>query len=478
MSDCNRKGDEVVENKGVLNSVYYSGAKDLLNGLNQVSGSFCLAKWFNVSVHIPTGRTHSCYHPKTHKIPKSELLITSDALHNTKYKKEQRKLMLSGERPQECKFCWDIEDTGNMSDRAYRSFDVYSPSAIEEALSYGFEGNPYPKYLEVNFNQACNFKCSYCSPHLSTEWHKEIKKYGGYELIGTSHNDISWMEGTDWEPNNSPDNPYLLAFWEWFPKTYSNLKTFRMTGGEPLMDRNTFEIFDYVKSNPNKNLHLSITSNCCPPKGQWNKFIESLKEITDIQAIEHFMLFCSLDSWGVQAEYIRNGLDFELLLKNVKQFLKESSMHSLTFIITANILSIPNWLTYIKNIHALRQEMNTDRQLIWFDTPMLTDPSWMSMQLATQEMLEPLRESINYMQENMETSTNRYKGFKDYEIDKVKRLYEWALLNMHPEEDKKAKKNFYLYFKEHDRRRGTYLNDTFPELKQFIKECRELLDEE
>jgi hypothetical protein len=474
----NRKGDEVVASGSTLNSVYYSGAKDLLSGLNTISNSFCLAKWFNVSVHIPTGRTHSCYHPKTHKIPKKELLISSDALHNTSYKKEQRKLMLEGERPTECSFCWDIEDSGNISDRAYRSFDVYSPEAINEALAYGFEGNPPPKYLEVNFNQACNFKCSYCSPHLSTEWHKEIKKYGGYKLIGTDHNDISWMEGTDWEPNNSPDNPYLLAFWEWFPKIYSNLKTFRMTGGEPLMDRNTFEIFDYVKKNPSSKLHLSITSNCCPPRGQWSKFITGLKEITDAQAIEHFMLFCSLDSWGEQAEYIRNGLDFELMLKNVKQYLKESSMHSLTFIVTANILSIPNWLTYIKNIHDLRQEMNTDRQLIWFDTPMLTDPKWMSMQLASEEMLEPLRESIAYMQENIETQSNRYKGFKDYEIDKVKRLYDWALINMHPNEELNAKKNFYLYFKEHDRRRDTHLDSTFPELNRFIKECRELLHNE
>jgi hypothetical protein len=251
-----------------------------------------------------------------------------------------------------------------------------------------------------------------------------------------------------------------------------------MTGGEPLMDRNTFEIFEYVKKNPSKNLHLSITSNCCPPGGQWNKFLKSLREITDTQSVEHFMLFCSLDSWGKQAEYIRNGLDFELLLRNVRQYLTESSMHSLTFIITANILSIPNWLTYIKNINLLRQEMNTDRQLIWFDTPMLTDPKWMSMQLATKEMLEPLRESIVYMQENIETSSNRYKGFKDYEIDKVKRLYEWALLSMHTEEEKKAKKNFYLYFKEQDRRRGTHLDSTFPELSRFIKECRELKNEE
>jgi organic radical activating enzyme len=462
----NRRGDVVKLENGKYKTAYFENSKELLGGLNSVSKSFCLAKWFNVSVHIPTGRTQSCYHPPTHKVPLNELSVSSDALHNTNYKKEQRKKMLSGERPSECSFCWDIEDAGNISDRA--------PTAIEEALSVGFEGNPAPKYLEVNFNQACNLKCSYCSPHLSTEWHKEVKELGPYRLHDRTHNDDSWMKESGWVPDNSPDNPYLTAFWDWFPTVYYNLKTFRMTGGEPLMDRNTFKIFDHVKKNPNKNLHLSITSNCCPPKGQWQKFIDDLKEITDQDAIDHFMLFCSLDSWGPQAEYIRNGMDFPTLLKNIRQYLSESSKHSLTFIVTANLLSLPNWLTYIKNIHQLMHEMNTDRQLIWFDTPMLTDPRWMSMKLASKEMLQPLLDSIEYMEEHREGPDNRFHGFKDFQIQKVKRLYDWAVVPLDPVEEAMAKKNFYKYFTEHDRRRNTNLRETFPELKHFIDECEEL----
>ena len=46
---------------------------------------------------------------------------------------------------------------------------------------------------------------------------------------------------------------------------YRDLKVFRMTGGEPLMDSNTFKVFDYVNENPNP-LDLSITSNMCPPR--------------------------------------------------------------------------------------------------------------------------------------------------------------------------------------------------------------------
>lgn len=462
-----QKGDEVRLLKGKYQSQYFESSKDLLQGLNDVSPSFCLAKWYNVSIHIPTGRTHSCYHPPSHEIPLDELAQSPDALHNTKYKIEQRKKMLNGERPAECDFCWAIEDQGNISDRAYRSFDVYEPKLIEEAKT---DLTPTPRYVEVNFNQACNLKCAYCSPHLSTEWHKEVKQHGAYKLANGNHNDPLWLERMNID--NSPDSVYVQAFWKWFPTVYPTLKTFRMTGGEPLMDKNTFKVFDYVKKNENRNLQLSITSNCNPPKSQWNKFITELDAVSS--SIDHFMLFCSLDSWGEQAEYIRNGLNFNTLYSNITEYLTKGKKHSLTFIITANLLSLSNWVEYIKQIHKLRQEFNTDRQLIWFDTPMLHDPKWMSMKLATPQMLQPLVDSIEYMESNRETSNNRFKGFKDFEVDKVRRLYEWALTPLNSSDAVVAKKNFDLFFTEHDVRRNTNISKTFPELKEFIKECRQL----
>ena len=30
------------------------------------------------------------------------------------------------------------------------------------------------------------------------------------------------------------ENPYLTAFWKWWPELYKNLEVFPMTGGEPL----------------------------------------------------------------------------------------------------------------------------------------------------------------------------------------------------------------------------------------------------
>jgi organic radical activating enzyme len=468
----NIKGDEVGKVDGKFQSLYQNSSEQVLKELNKVSPSFCLAKWYNVSIHIPTGRTHSCYHPPTHPIPLEEVKIDVSALHNTKYKKEQRKLMLEGKRPDECNFCWEIEDSGNqLSDRAYRSKDVFAPGMIEEAVKIGHEGNPKPRYVEVNFNQACNFKCTYCSPHLSTAWMQDIEKNGAFILADRWHNDMTWMKQSNMIPNNRSDNQYVEAFWKWLPDIYPTLQTFRMTGGEPLMDKNTFKMFEYVKDHPKKDLHLSLTSNCCPPEGQWDKFMHGLKNITDADAVDHFMLFCSLDSWGKQAEYIRNGMDFELLEKNVIDFLTNSQKHSLTFIVTFNALSYTGWVEYVKQIHNMRNTHCTDRQLIWFDVPMLSSPEWLNPRLFP-ELITELEKSVAYMLDHKEEDHNRFKGFKDFEINKVERLIDWVKTENNFDKSL-AMKNFYMYFIEHDKRRGTNFLETFPELTEQWNKCKD-----
>jgi sulfatase maturation enzyme AslB (radical SAM superfamily) len=463
----NIKGDVIKKINGRYESKYFQDSNNVLKKLNEVSPSFCLAKWYNVSIHLPTGHTHSCYHPPSHKIPLEEISIDVSALHNTKYKQDQRVKMLNGERPSECSFCWQIEDSGNqLSDRAYRSNDVYDDTLIEKAQQTLI---PNPRYVEVNFNQSCNFKCSYCSPLLSTAWMDEINKNGAYILEDRWHNDMNWMKNN--MPNNSPDNPYVLAFWKWLPQVYDEIQTFRMTGGEPLMDRNTFRMFEYIKANPKKELQLSITSNCCPPGDQWAKFINNINDITSINAIDHFMLFCSLDNIGQQAEYIRNGMNFNVLHDNVTNYLSTCDKHSLTFIITFNVLSYTGIYEYIKYILDLRIQYSTTRQLIWFDIPPLQNPDFLNAKLIP-ELVSELIKTKEFMECNKE-GNNRFKGFKDFEISKMQRLIEWICNNSSFDKEL-SMKNFYKFFSEHDKRRNTNLLNTFPELTEFWKQCKDL----
>jgi hypothetical protein len=164
-------------------------------------------------------------------------------------------------------------------------------------------------------------------------------------------------------------------------------------------------------------------------------------------------------------------MDFELLEKNVIDFLTNSQKHSLTFIVTFNALSYTGWVEYVKQIHNMRNTHCTDRQLIWFDVPMLSSPEWLNPRLFP-ELITELEKSVAYMLDHKEEDHNRFKGFKDFEINKVERLIDWVKTENNFDKSL-AMKNFYMYFIEHDKRRGTNFLETFPELTEQWNKCKD-----
>jgi hypothetical protein len=80
--------------------------------LDPISSSFCAAKWYNATIWLGSGQTTSCHHPPSHAIDPAAVVTNPRALHNTDQKKADRALMLTGERPSGCEYCWKIEDMG------------------------------------------------------------------------------------------------------------------------------------------------------------------------------------------------------------------------------------------------------------------------------------------------------------------------------------------------------------------------------
>lgn len=125
---------------------------------DKISSSFCAAKWYNATIWLNEGKTSSCHHPKQHSIPKKELINNPSALHNTSFKKQRRKEMLEGIRPDECEYCWKVEDISkdHISDRVYKTA-IYDESEISECKSkFGWESNVPLKTLEISFDSNCN----------------------------------------------------------------------------------------------------------------------------------------------------------------------------------------------------------------------------------------------------------------------------------------------------------------------------------
>jgi SNF2 family DNA or RNA helicase len=72
-----------------VSSIYKTSADQAKIALETVSPTMCLAKWNQVSLHLPTGLTNSCYHPPLHEIDAESLIKNPAALHNTEEKIKQ-----------------------------------------------------------------------------------------------------------------------------------------------------------------------------------------------------------------------------------------------------------------------------------------------------------------------------------------------------------------------------------------------------
>ena len=443
--------------------------------MEPVSCTFCTAKWKQVTLHLQTGHTHSCHHPTSHKIPLEELKDNPSALHNTKFKKEQRKLMLEGKRPEECDYCWRVEDSGSnvLSDRTYKSFEPWARPYVDEIVSKPWDDNVNPSYLEVSFSSVCNFKCSYCSPQVSSKWMEEIKEHGPYKT-SQSFNDLHHLIATDAMPiPNKEHNPYVEAFWKWWPDVSKDLKHFRITGGEPLLTKDTFKVLDDLIENPKPNLEFSVNSNMCVPDAVFEKFISKMKIIGSQGKVKKLKIFTSAEAYGSQAEYIRHGLDYDMWISNIRRLLQEVPNCTFTCMSTYNVLSIFSFDKMLKDLLDLKLEFGgAGRQIpIILDTPYLRYPPHQAMFIANPEWKEKyLKPQLDFMLNNLEDMHVRGKenmGFFKWEADKFQRLYdiidqeqqdEWTVTN--------NRKDFITFVNEHDKRRGTDFLKTFPEMEK------------
>ena len=440
--------------------------KPVKEELDSIGCGMCLAKWTQVTIHLGPGITHSCHHVGAHKIPLDELKNNPNALHNTIEKKMRRKEMREGKRPKECDYCWRIEDnTQEYSDRVWKSAANWSQVDKELIFNSDPMDDIYPRYVEVSFSNVCNFKCSYCGPAFSSKWTEEVKAKGPYKLYQTHYNGIKQSEVS--YPNRE-DNPYIEAFWKWFPEAAKHMYTFRITGGEPLLSKHTFKVIDYLLANPQPHLHFAINTNACPPGDLWETFVKKIKQLEENKSVKYFSLYSSAESFGEHAEYSRDGMDWELFSKNLRYFLDNTTTSELMLMRAVNILGLPSLTTYLRFVSKLK-EGNINR--IIADFAYVRHPEFLDIKIADKITIDKyLKTSIQYM-------INKKEKFSNYEYIKLNRIYEDCVARFKKDIDvSKERLQFLQFIKEYDKRRGKNFAEVFTEYNNFVKVCEKRND--
>jgi len=448
-----------------------SRIKKFIPIMNEISPTFCMAKWHHTTIYLQTGETHSCYHPRPHQIPFEEIAANPSALHNTKQKTAERAAMINSEKPAGCNYCWNIEAMGDeyVSDRKERNASIYTETRFTD-----IKENPLapvnPQYIEISFGNECNFKCGYCHPKHSSSYYKEIKDHGPYTTVKNHRNDIDWFKMFEEETN-----PYVAAWWEWWPEVRKTLTILRITGGEPLLQKSTWRLLDDLEDNPLPNLELNINSNMGVKPLLVRRLTQKVNSLVAQGKIKDFKLFTSIDTWGEPAEYIRTGLDINLWQDNLNTYLTETNL-PVTFMITFSILSVTNFQSLLEKILEWRKTYNGYNQNKWqrirFDTPYLKEPLQYDMNILPKEEFMPyMYDHLDYIKKNLDD--NDRTKFSELEYEKFLRVVKYMETTEYTADRiLEGQKDFYNWFTEYDKRRNTNFIRTFPELTNFYLKCQ------
>jgi organic radical activating enzyme len=429
--------------------------------LDPISDSFCAAKWYNATIWLGSGQTTSCHHPPAHLVDKDKVSANPRLLHNTDQKKDDRRKMQAGERPAGCEYCWKIEDMGRdaVSDRVYKS-KIYPITALKEAYETPAEADVNLRTLEIAFDRTCQFACSYCNPAFSSTWVKDIRNNGPYTgLVSDGRNHFTHTHDSSQLYKFGEANPYVEAFHTWWETDlHQTLQELRITGGEPLMSGETWKLLDWFKNNRGKSTtRLAINSNLGADV-DIDRLIESVRGL-------EFDLYTSNEAYAAQAEYIRDGLNWNAWTRNMNKIISSGAVRRVHVMCTINALcldSLPKFLDWCLN---MKQQYGRDYPS--FTLNILRFPSFQSPLVLSDKLRIQYRDQlIDFL-----TAVESTHILHEHEHNHLQRLIDYLDVVKTPHSDAfdmpKLHNDFKQFYTQYDARRGKDFVKTFPALTDW-----------
>jgi organic radical activating enzyme len=307
--------------------------------------TFCVLPWFGREINWNQNETHCCLLPPRYDIEK--------------IKKE----MLAGEKPVECRKCWDLESQGLQSDRQLKNsaLDWYWDRDLQFIKQDAEHGKNSIIMLKLLTSYTCNATCVSCNSNNSSSWS---------QLNHRMNPAIPIQRSTFVDVNLIKQKV-----------NFSELKMLSLIGGEPLYEKKNFELLEHLLELGNNTVFLSMVTNGSVTLSDYQKKI--LSKFKNLN-------FClSIDGTGPVFEYLRFPLKWQDLLDNL-QFFRE-----VTDNVSANYtLSNLNVLYHNQTVEWFNQN-----QIPYSNNPIYR-PTWLQPRALPQSVKQHLKEILSTMDFN------------------------------------------------------------------------------
>ncbi len=422
--------------------------------LDKVSPTFCVAKWGQNLLRVPFGFHSNCHlTPRVHIDPK-KISSHLELFNNTQTTKNERQMMLQGERPEGCNSCWVNEDAGRKSERMTNVTNDWAKETYSK-IKNDLNSDLYPSYLELFITHACQFKCVYCFASVSSSIYGEYKKYGvmpDYSITNMITEKVDKYINLKEE-----DNIFVQQFGRWFKGAVKHVKVLRITGGEPLLSPQFFKILDQIKEENVFGINFIVNTNLCINKKFINKMISKVSELMDLGHIDKFEVYTSIEAFGEHATFIREGMDLSLFESNIDLLLRKMN-HPIHLGITAtfNIFSLFTFDQCLEFYAKIKKI--SDLHIYSFNTYPLRFPTSISTLLVDEE---EFKDELRVIYDKVDSLASD-GVLSEYEKEKIISSINFKDEKLRLKSQRKG--DFFWFVSELEQRRNFSLSQKFPKL--------------
>ena len=241
-----------------------------------------------------------------------------------------REKFLSGDRPVECKRCWDEEDANSTSLR------------LRTNLQYGSDHPNWqrgPKELIIKTTNVCNLACRTCGGWDTSLYWPEGKHYEDtYNAIG---NDFVQVRDKVYHNSDSYQLDDLV-----------NVEKISFFGGEPLLDKkHSVLLKKLIEADRAKETTLFYSTNGQQTGKHYQELWSKFKRVE---------IFFSIDGIEEQFEYLRWPGDWNKTVKNIDWFLNLPNQYPNVdwYFQGTQCVSLINIADYQKTANWLRNKLS------------------------------------------------------------------------------------------------------------------------
>ena len=274
--------------------------------------NFCIVPWFGVET-TPVGTVRPCCIARDEIVDDNGVAFnlhssTFDQIQNSRYMKDLRQQFLDNVRPETCNSCWNVEVAGHKSKRL-QTLDSVLANQID---NQSWTTDPVPlKYIDLKLGNICNLKCRICGAFSSSQIASE--KLSTLPPDRKKHSyEYKMLRDGAW-PRENP------TFWHELEKVLGQIKKFDISGGEPFLIEEHFEMLrNMVSKGYSHNTIIYYNSN-------GTVYPESAEEIwKDFQTVK---IALSLDDISSRYEYQRSNGNWSTVLSNLGKFRQLRARH-------------------------------------------------------------------------------------------------------------------------------------------------------